>query len=97
MKKKHYLYMILGLAFGLFVLPGVSLWLGFPTPSQGIANMFTAVLGESSVVNDLIAFSILGGFMALIILGASKLVRKTEKSLNKSQREPETNTVFRSF
>ena len=72
--------MILGLAFGLFVLPGVSLWLGFPTPSQGIANMFTAVLGESSVVNDLIAFSILGVFMAIIIFGASRLIKKTEKS-----------------
>ena len=72
--------MILGLAFALFVSPGVSMWLGFPTPSQGITNLFTAVLGESSVVSNLIAFSILGGFIALIILGASKLTRKTEKS-----------------
>ena len=79
-KKYYYLYIILGFAFALFVVPGVSMWLGFPTPAQGIANMFTAVLGESSVVSDLIAFSILGVFIALIILGASKLTRQVEKS-----------------
>ncbi|WP_391122372.1 hypothetical protein [Psychrobacillus sp. L3] len=80
MKKKNYLYMFLGLFLALTIVPGVSMWLGFSTPSQGIARMFTAVLGESSLVNDIIAFSVLGVFIALVILGASKVMKKMEKT-----------------
>jgi hypothetical protein len=57
MKKKNYLYMFLGVVLALTIVPGVSMWLGFSTPSQGIANMFTAVLGESSLVNNLLSVS----------------------------------------
>lgn len=79
MKKRHYLYMIIGIAFAVVILPGVLMWLEYPTPSQAIANMFTAILGESNFVNNLIAFSIVGVFIALIIVGVSK-TKKMEKS-----------------
>ena len=80
MKKKNFLFMFLALVFALSIVPGVSMWLGFPTPSQGIANMFTTVLGEASLVNGQIAFSIVAVFIALVIFGALKIIRKTEKS-----------------
>ena len=57
MKKKNFLFMFLGLVFVLSIVPGVSSWLGFLDHLQGIANMFTAVLGEASLVNNQIAFS----------------------------------------
>lgn len=80
MKKKNFLYMFLGLVFAMTIVPGLSMWLGFPAPSQGISNMFTAVLGESSLVNDLIAFSIVVVFIVLVILGALKITKKMENS-----------------
>jgi hypothetical protein len=57
MKKKNFLFMFLGLVLALTIFPGVSTWLEFPTPSHGIANMFNAVLGESSLVNNLLSVS----------------------------------------
>ena len=80
MKKKYYLYMILGIAFAMFIIPGVCNWLGITPPSKLIADGFTAVFGESNGFNGVLAFITAGALIVLLIFGATKLTKKMEKS-----------------
>ena len=71
MKKKYYLYIILGVVFATTIIPGVFMWLGIATPANMVANGYNAVFGDP---NGLPCISIItdGVLLALMILGATK-------------------------
>ena len=80
MKRNNSFAIIVGVVFGLFIIPGVFNWLGYPTPSGRIANMFTALLGPPTFINGVIAFSIAGVLIILLIFGLNKFSKRIEKA-----------------
>jgi cytochrome bd-type quinol oxidase subunit 1 len=80
MKRNNSFAIIVGVVFGLFIIPGVFNWLGYPTPSDRIANMFTALLGPPTFINGVIAFSIAGVLIISLIFGLNKFSKRIENA-----------------